>query len=121
MEITIATQIEKVIIKVTPARGKIGDIVGFVEINFVDNENNLIFIVRGYTIRVKTFKDTPTFVVNAPAYPSGKTFRASFIIENKFLWRNLVKVILEDFGSQTGGLKPEDYIAEDVNPNDIPL
>lgn len=121
MEITIATQIEKVIINVTPAREKIGEIVGFVEVNFVDNENNLIFIVRGYTIRVKIFKNTPTFVVSAPAYRSGLKYRVSFVIDNKSLWHNLVKTILEDFSNQTGGLKPEDYIAKDISPDEIPI
>ena len=121
MEIIIATQIEKVIINVTPAREKIGEIVGFVELQFIDGRNNTVFITRGYTIRVKTFNNTPTFSINAPAYKSGYKYRASFIIESKSLWNDLVKTILEDFSNQTGGKKPGDYIEEDVNPDDIPL
>lgn len=121
MEITIATQIEKIIIHVTPAREKIGDIVGFVELQFIDDQNNTVFITRGYTIRVKSYNNIPTFSVTAPAYGSGHKYRVSFIIENKSLWQDLVKKILDDFTNQTGGKKPEDYISEDINPDDIPF
>ena len=121
MEIIISTQIEKVIINVSPAREKIGDIVGFVELQFIDDQNNIVFITRGYTIRVKTFNNAPTFLVTAPAYGSKNKYRTSFIIESKSLWHDLVKIILEDFRNQTGDKKPEDYIAEDVNPDDIPM
>lgn len=121
MEITIATQIERVIIKVTPAREKIGDIVGFVELQFIDDQENTVFITRGYTIKVKIFDNVPKFLINAPAYRSGSRYRTSFIIEKKSLWHDLVKAVLEDFSNQTGGIKPEDYIAEDVNPNDVLL
>jgi len=121
MKITIVTQIEKAIITVTPAKKKVGkDIIGFAEINFVDNEDNIIFIARGYTIKVKTFDFVPTFIVNAPAYKSGFKYRTSFVVESKSLWRDITKEILADFSEQTGGKQPEDYFAENVNPSDIP-
>jgi len=46
-------------------------LVGFAELQFIDNQNNIIFITRGYTIRVKVFDDMPKLIVNAPAYKSG--------------------------------------------------
>lgn len=121
MKMKISKQIDSVEIIVTPARNKIGNIVGFVELQFTDEYEKTLIIGRGYTIRVKTFKNVPTLTVNAPAYKSGYQYRTSFIIEDKSLWQDLTKAILEDFSSQTGGLKAEDYIVEDVNPDNIPL
>ena len=121
MKMKISKQIENIVINVTPARSKIGDIVAFVELQFLDEQNNLFIIGRGYTICVKAFKNLPTFTVNAPAFKSGFNYKTSFIIEDKSLWMNLTKAILEEFSNQTGGVKPEDYITGDLNPNDIPL
>ena len=117
----ISKQIDNILINVTPARNKIGDIFAFVDLQFIDEQDNLFIIGRGYTIRVKTFKNLPTFTVNAPAFKSGFKYKASFIIEDKSLWMDLSKSILEEFSNQTGGVKPEDFITEDINPDDIPL
>ncbi len=117
----ISKQIDSVLINVTPARNKIGEIVGFVELQFLDEQENVLIIGRGYTIRVKTFNNIPTFTVNAPAYKSGFKYRISLIVEDKSLWMDITKAILKNFSEQTGGLKPEDYIPEEVDPNDIPL
>jgi hypothetical protein len=121
MEIVVPIQLNKIRITVTPATRRISDIIGFAVIEIIDAEENIIFIARGYTIRVKTFNDTPTFTVNAPAYKSGFKYRTSFIVESKALWSDVQKVILEDFANQTGGLHPEDYITEEINPDDIKL
>ena len=120
MEITIAIHLEKIRIKVTPAKNRIGDIVGFVQLDFIDDQNNIFVSGRGFTIRVKTFNNISTFVADAPAYKSGFKYRKSFIVDNIILWHDIEKSILEDFSNQTGGKKPEDYIAEDINPDDIP-
>lgn len=121
MEILTPIPLNKIKINVTPATRRIGEIIGFVEIDFLDEDENIIFIARGYTIRIKTFNDKPVFTVNAPAYKSGFKYRASFIVESKALWSDIVKIVLEDFSNQNGGLHPADYIEEVVNLDDIPL
>ena len=117
----IAKQIDSVLSAVTPAKKRIREIVGFAELQFIDENGNVLIVGRGYTIKVKTFKNVPTFVVNAPAYKSGFGYKTSFIVEDKSLWMNISNAILEDFRNQTGDLKPEDYISEDINPDDIPF
>ena len=123
MKIPISIQLENINVEVTPTKKVIKDIVGFVELQIIDNQGNVAFIVRGCTIKVKTFNNRPTFTVNAPAYKSGFGYKTSFIIENKNLWFNTVEAILKEFREKTGGRSPEDYLnsSEEVNPNDIPF
>lgn len=123
MKIPISIQLENIKAEVTPATRTIKDIVGFVELQIIDNQENIIFIGRGFTVKVKTFKNSPIFIVNAPAYRSGYDYKTSFIIESKALWHEVEKAILKEFHEKTGGKSPEDYLnnTEEVNPSEIPL
>lgn len=121
MEIPISIHLEKIRVKVTPITRPIKDIVGFVEIEIEDNQGKVAFKVRGYTIKVKSFKSSPTFIVNAPAYKSGFSYKTSFIIESKELWHEVEKIILREFQEINGGFSPQDYLNsdEDVSPDEI--
>ncbi len=123
MKIPISIKLENIKAEVTPIKGVIKDIVGFVELQIEDTQGNVVFIVRGCTIKVKAFNNRPTFTVNAPAYKSGFGYKTSFIMENKSLWFDTVEAILKEFSEKTGGLTPEDYLnsSENVDPKDIPV
>lgn len=117
----ITKQIESVIVIVSVAKTIIRDIVAFAELQFIDETGKILIAGRGYTIKVKTFKNTPTYVVNAPAYKSGFVYKTSFIVDDKSLWNDISKAILEDFRDQTGDLKAEDYFSTFLNPDDLPF
>lgn len=118
----IDKNIQNVIINVTPAKKRIGEIVGFAELQLTDENDIVLFKVRGYTIRVKTFKERPTFVVSAPAYKSGFNYKQSFIVEDKEFWYKVSKAIISEFSELTGGLNPGDFMSEvHVDPDDIPF
>lgn len=123
MEISIPIQLEKIKAEVTPATRINTGLVGFVELQITDAQGNIIFIVRGCTIKVRIFNYKPTFTVNAPAYKSGFGYKTSFVIENKQLWFAVEKAVLKEFSEKTGGKSPEDYLnsSEEVNPSEIPL
>lgn len=121
MEIPISIHLEKIRVRVTPTTRPIKDIVGFVEIEIEDNQRKVAFKVKGYTIKVKTFRNSPTFIVNAPAYKSGYGHKTSFIIESIALWHEVEKIILREFHEKNGGLSPQDYLnsEEEVNSDEI--
>lgn len=115
-------QISEIKIDITPRVVK--NIVGFIELDFLDEKNQIIFRVRGYTIRVKAFGDSePIFTVDAPAYGSGFKMKKSFIIENKKLYFDLEKEILVEFRKLIGNKTPQDYLLEqgEINiPDNFP-
>ena len=121
MKIPISIHLEKIVVKVAPTTRPIKDIVGFAEIEIEDNQGKVAFKVRGCTIKVKSFRNSPTFTVNAPAYKSGFGYKTSFIIENVTLWHEVEKTILREFHEKNGGLSPEDYLnsEEEVNSDEI--
>jgi hypothetical protein len=107
MEIHIAK------IKINITLRVVKSIVGFVELEYLDFENGVVFVVRGYTIKVKSFGDNePIFTVDAPAYGSGFKLRKSFIVEDKGLYFKLEKEILKEFVKLAGGKTPKDYLLE---------
>ncbi len=122
MKMQIDKQVKSLIITVTPAKSPIKDIVGFAELQLIDEWENTLFIVRGYTIRVKVFNNTPMFIVSAPAFRSGLNFKQSFIVEDKSFWHIISGKIVDEFRELTGDKKPEDYISnEDIDPKSIPF
>ena len=110
MEIQMGIKITAMKIEVSLPKKQILDIVGFAEVQFLDKDGEPIFKVRGYTIKVKTFKDKPTFTVNAPAYRSGFNYKTSFVVEEMPFWEKVKNGILNEFKEQTGDLNPEDYV-----------
>ena len=123
MKLIIPVQELYIETKAEPSTRNIGKIVGFAEVTILD-KNEVLFIARGYTIRVKQFGvKPPTFIVDAPAYKSGYNYKKSFIIENKSLWKDITNKILEEFSEKNGGKTAEDYFSEmeEVNLDDIPL
>ena len=116
MKLTRKTTITNIKIGITPRVVK--SIVGFVDLEIIDKDNKIIFKVRGYTIKVRSFGDNPPiFVVDAPAFRSGFRFKKSFIVEDKSLWFKLEKEILNEFNELTGGKTPNDYLSESQEIN----
>lgn len=124
MEIPIPIQLSKIDIQVKVVRDNkpLKDIVGFFELIIFDEENRPFIKVRGGTIKVKQFgNNEPVFTINAPAYKSGFKYRTSCIFENKGLWFDLEKAILEELAQQTGNITPKDFLSEDIDIKDIPF
>ncbi len=127
MEIPLNITIEKAVIKVEKA--KVGNIIGFAEVHFIDNQRKIILKHKGFAIKLKKFSglSTPQISVDFPAFPSkrGKNgFMTSFIIENENnnLWRQIVEVILKEYAEVTGGISAKELQElENVNPEDIPF
>lgn len=124
IKIPIPIQLGEIKIKITEATKPVKNIVGFAEVVITDSDDNILFKIRGYTIKVFTSKENPNpfFKVDAPAYPGRFRMNKSFIMDNKNMWEDVVKAILSGFEEETGGKKPKDYsLEEEVNPNDIPF
>jgi len=125
MDIPINFSVNKAIILLKKV--KIGNIVGFAEIHFSDISNNVVFKVKGFTIKLKQFiSSSPAKIcVDFPAFRSirGKNgFMTSFVLEDKGLWKMIVQAILQKYAEDTGGITPgELQNQEDVDPNEVPF
>ena len=95
------------------------DIVAFVNLALLDNSDNPIFKVRGYTVKVKKFSNKPVFSINAPAFRAGYGFMKSFIVDDKELWKVLQENIVDEVLRNNGGKKPSDYELEMIDLDEI--
>lgn len=86
----------------------IKDSVAFVELSIYQQEE-LLFIVRGYRIRIKDIENKIFYDVDAPAYKSGYRYKKSFLIEHKETWRKVSDYIIQEFCDINGGLSAVDY------------
>ncbi len=116
--------IEKIDIKVTAIESE--NLVGFADAIFLNKDEQMIFKVVGFTIKLKTFnklKD-PVLCVDPPAFRSKKGkdgYKRAFYIDDKILWRTLADSILDAFCEKTGSERKKNQLGENVSPDEIPF
>lgn len=79
--------------------------------------------IRGFTIRTKTFGDKEVLSVVPPAYPSGNKLQCSYFTHDKNLWKQIIKLFLDEYSQLSGGLRADeslddlelDRIAEEID------
>lgn len=103
----------------TPAKG----VVGFVEIEIVNDKGEAIFKVRGTSIKAIQGEDNAFFILNAPAFKTRSGYMKSFLIEDTALWKDLSQKAFQQLQELNGGLSAEEClnVAEKIDPNDIPF
>lgn len=112
-----------------PSRERTDNVVGFGEIQLVEEEEKTgkiedkIWVkVRGFRVRKVTIHNRPQISVDFPAYRAGVGFQKSFIAEDKKLFNFIRVLLLEEYSRMTGEVVPE-YIGngEEVDEDDIPF
>ncbi len=98
------------------------NILAFVELWQMDEDSQVIFKQRGFTLRKKEFRGVEKITVVPPAFHSKKSksgFQVSFIIEHIELFRDITQKIIDEYNSAIGGgsLPPN----EEVDLDDIPI
>lgn len=98
------------------------EIVGLVNISMIQTGGIKTMIFRGLTIRAKHYAGKPPqFILKPPMYKSGYRYYASVIFQSKTMWKDIEKKVLASFDTLTGGVRPADYLEEQVDPDDIPI
>lgn len=109
MEIQLGIILEKLVPKVKIAVGRADDIQAFGELWFhLETQEDPIFKVKGFTIRLKEFGGKKVLSVVFPGFRSGKGFQTSFVTEDKGLLDDIRKLFLDEFAQTTGGMNADE-------------
>jgi len=118
MEIQVNINIRTIRIKVAPIDYPIKDIVGFADLDFIDENNKIVWAGRGYMIKAETLRGS-YFKVCAPLYGSRNSSKArvAIIFSDKNFWKQIEKEILQEFHNLTGGKSPKDFYDMNIPDN----
>lgn len=131
MEMYKEIRIEKLVAKVKLAPDKYANrsLHAFGELHFYEFGQDEPFVkIKGWTMRTKEFGDKKVLTVVPPAYPSGKRLQGSCFINNKELWKEVVKLFLDEYAQVSGGMTAEEsemtdmeQVAEEVFGEEKPI
>jgi len=118
MEMFFESPIIKLQIQLRLPENRADNILAFVELWQINDKNEVVFKQKGITVRKKMFNEIEKITVVLPGFKTKSGFQTSFIIEQKDLFRNITKMIIEAYTNAIGGAMPPD---ENIDPNEIPF
>jgi hypothetical protein len=128
MEMSLGTNIEKVVSTIRLSAERNDNIVAFGELHFYPpGQESPLLKVKGFTIRLVRFPKSqkPILSVSFPAFPSAKSksgFQTSFIVEDELILKSFRELLLKEYYQASGGLLPKEIaVLKNINPEEIPI